>query len=294
MKKLFINTALFALIVILVSSCSDCPLTEHDAIYLCQTRIVTMERFNPNFTVAIDPNSGEEIVTLDPDYNISMYEFPFNYASSGNFPNDNRFKGNTQVPIISLPFAVNNTIYYAAYADTYPINSELSGDILVRDVDLSGALPTATLRIKGSIAQIDQNFLSENAQVFCDYVDAQRANIEQSFRNYTVGNLYGANQPGATLNRYDTRPIVVTDQSGRIIGAVGAPNVPTPPQDIINSLTADIRSKSSIDLRVTLGNVYTYIAKNGKRFVFFVSEIRAASLPPNRNRVSIMLYPLDK
>lgn len=294
MKKKILNILALPLILIFISSCNDCPLQEQDPIYLCQTRIITMERFNPNFTVSVDPTSGAEIVTLDPDYNISMYEFPMNASSSGSFPNDNRFKGSMQIPVASLPFAVDNKIYYAAFVDTYPTNSDLAGDILVKDVDLSGASPVAFLRVKGSIAQIDQNYLNEDAQAFCDYVNSRTSLIQTSLQSYTAGNLYGANQPGATVNRYDSSPIVVTDQSGKMLGTVGEPNVPNPPQDVVNNLTSIARNKSSIDLRVVPGNVYTYIAKNGKRFVFFVSEIRQTNITPNRKRVSIMLFPLDK
>lgn len=277
---------------LLINSCNDCPVENVDPITLCQTRIITIEQFNSNFTIVTDPNTGQEQVILDPDYNIGMFEFPINAASSGNFPNDSRFINKVQIPIVSLPFVFDNQIYYAAIVDRYPINVELSGDILVKDVD--PIIPRATLRIYGSIDQIDQNYLNEDAQAFCNYVESNLPNIVQSFSNYTVGNKFGANQPGATVVRFDAATIVIIDQNGRIIGTLGAAGVPQPPANIINDLRAQAANRIAIDLPVVPGNVYTYIAKNGKRFVFFVSEIRQTNIPPNRKRVTIMFYPLDK
>lgn len=275
-----------------LSACNDCPLKEADPITICQTRIVTIEQFNSNFTVTTDPNTGQERVILDPDYNIGTYEFPISAASSGSFPNDSRFVNKIQIPIVSLPFVLDNQIYYAAIVDNYPINIELPGDILVKSVDANAQ--TAILRFYGSIDLIDRNYLNEDAQAFCNYVNNNLPNIVQSFSNHNAGNRFGLNQSGATVVRFDAATIVVIDQNGKIIGTVGAPNVPNPPSNIINDLRSQAANRVAVDLTVVPGNVYTYIAKNGKRFVFFVSEIRQTSVPPNRKRVTIMFYPMDK
>ncbi len=288
-KLIFLISLIFS---ILLAACNDCPLENANPVTICQTRIVTIEQFNSNFTIVTDPNSGQEQTILDPDYNIGTYEFPINANSSGSFPNDNRFVNKVQIPIFSLPFVVDNQIYYAGIVDNYPINGELPGDILVRDVD--AAAQRATLRMFGSIDQIDQNYLNEDAQAFCNYVNSILPTIVQSFANYNASNRFGQNQPGASIVRFDAASVVVIDQNGRIVGTVGAPNVPTPPANIINDLRSQAASRIAVDLTVVPGNVYTYIAKNGKRFVFFVSEIRQTNVPPNRKRVTIMFYPLDK
>jgi len=70
--------------------------------------------------------------------------------------------------------------------------------------------------------------------------------------------------------------------------------VPTPPQDVISKLNDAASKLVSFDLPVVPGNVYTYIAKNGKRFVIVITEIRQTNITPFRKRVSMMLYPLDK
>ncbi len=296
MKKINLNIKIVLLfaVVSLLASCNDCPLEQQDPIFLCQTRIVTMEEFNPNFTVTPGPIQGEEIVTLDARYNISIFEFPQNLASTGSFPNDNRFKGTSQIPIAEVPFAVDNTLYYAAYVDTYPLNSDLAGDILLRQVNLALPNNTALLRLAGSIALIDRNFFNEDAQAFCDYVSANTNMISTAYQNFTTGNKYGANQLGAQVTQFDTNPIVISDQTGKIIGTLGGVGVPQPPQSILDLLNVSIAQKTAIDLLVEPGNVYAYIAKNGKRFVFFVSEIRETPVLPNRRRVTIMMYPLDK
>lgn len=278
----------------LVQSCTDCPVSKTDPIFLCETRIVTVEKFNPNYTVIPGINGLPDSVVLDSDYNIGIFQFPLNSGSSGSFPNDNRFKDSKQIPVASASFAENSTVYLANLMDTYPTNEDVNGDILVKSVDLTTIPPVAMLRISGSIALFDQNYLNEDSQAFCDYAKGNSSNINTAFSNLNTNNLYGKNQTGSVITNFDTNPVIVTDKNGKIIGTSGQPNVPVVSLATEIELRTLANKKSSVDLAVIPGNVYIYLAKNGKRFVFFITELRESYVTPFRKRVTIMLYPLDK
>jgi len=280
---------LFSLLIIsVINSCSDCPIKQADPIFICESRIVTLEKFNPNFRI------NGDVVDLEPDYNISIYEFPSSSSSSGSFPNDSRFKDNKLLPVVSIPFAVNDSIFFANIMDTYPTNIDLVGDFLVRDVDLSNNSPTAYIRIYGSIDLIEQNFLTEDSQVFCDYVHNNQTKITNSFSSYNEVNRFGANQAGTSITDYKNFPVIVSNSDGQIIGSVGVPGVNIPPSDVLAKLQFEANKQISFDLLVLPGNIYTYLAKNGKRFVILITEIRQTNIDPFRKRVTMMLYPLDK
>lgn len=272
----------------MINSCSDCPLKQAPPVFVCESRIVTMEKFNPNFSVV----NGQSV--LDSDYNISIYMFPDNSSSSGTFPNDNRFVGNAVLSLASFPFAWNDSIFYANIMDTYPTNEQLQGDFLVQSVNVTTSPATANIRLYGSIDMFWQGLFTEDAQQFCDFVDANRSRIDNSLSSMNANNRYGRNQSGATINTYTVSNIIITNSEGKIVGNAGDPGVPYPNNDVINKLNNVASQLISIDLQVVPGNVYTYIAKNGKRFVILITEIRQSSLAPFRKRVSMMLYPLDK
>ncbi len=284
MKKIFIY--LF-LISIILNACSDCPVSDNPPTLSCETRVVTLEKFNPNFTI-----SNNQTI-LDADYNISTYLFPDNSSSSGSFPNDSRFKDKNLIPLVSFPFLYEGSIFLASIADAYPSNEQLVGDFLIQDVNVNSNPRTANIRLYGSISLFDQGLFTENSQQFCNYVEQNEDDILNSFSSFTSSNRFGRNQAGAIINNYATNSVVISDNEGKFIGILGDPNVPTPPPDILSKLNNAIPNIVSVDLQVAPGNVYTYIARNGKRFVFVITEIRQSDISPNRKRVSMMLYSLD-
>lgn len=288
MKTKFKIIIVILLVTAFFQAC-ECPLETSDAkITLCNTKIITMEKFNPNFTISYDSTKNEYITTLDSTYNISVFLFPMEKSSSGSFPNDTRFSGSSQISIAKLPFVADNKNYYASILDLYPTNSELVGDILV--VNVNPLLSTAQLRFYGSLNRMTTNFYSENSQEFCDYVKANIGDINTALKNKMQ---YGDGLPNAQKYNYASAVINVIDERGNIIGAVGSPNVPQPPPDVLTELQKLGTSKTYVDLTVSTGEVYVYEAKNGLRFVFVVSEIRQSTIIPFRKRVSIMFYPLQ-
>lgn len=276
-----------------LTSCNECPLQEFAPIPMCETGIVTLERFNPNFSIIPGPNPDEQRVVLDSDYSISVFEFSSNRSSTGSLPNDNRFKDRMQIPIASFPFVYQSKNYFANIMDTYPTNLDLAGDILVRDINANANPPFALLRIYGSISFYTQNFLTENAQQFCDFVKNDSVRIRRIFNDFTEGNRFGRNQPQAVISNYNNYPIIVTDENSKIIGTVGSPNVPVPSNSVIDLLRAIVGNINSIDLRVQPGEMYAYIARNGRRFIILITEIRQTNITPFRKRITLMLNPLD-
>lgn len=285
MKRLYYVLTIIFLGLI---SCNECPIQEAPTLFLCETRIVTLERFNPNFQIINNK------AILDSDYNISIYEFPENRLSSGYFLNDLRYENRALLPLASYPFNDNGNVYYANIMDIYPTNPELIGDWLVRDVDVSTNPPIAQIRIYGSIGLFFQGLITENSQQFCDFVEQNKNQIISSFNTFTETNRYGRNQTGAIFNSYSGSNIVISSADGQILGTVGMPNVPIPPADVLSRLNQSAQKLTSIDIPIIPGNVYNYISRNGKRFVVLITEIRQTPIPPNRKRVSIMIYPLDK
>lgn len=299
MKKITILTKLSMLMLLIFTfnSCNECPLEEAPSFYLCESRIVTLEKFNPNYTVTPGPTPEEPIVTLDPDYNISMFEFPFNKKSSGSFPNDYRFKNNAQIPVVNTPFMVGDQKYYLAIMDTYPTNSELIGDILVKDVFLDLANPVNSytdIRVFGSIERVFPGIgVNENAQDFCNFVTSQSAIFQDAFQNMTLDNRYGKNQPNVTINDYTSSPTVILNDKFEVLGPLGAAGLPEPLANIVDLFNQRKLEMPTYDLRVRTGDVYAYIARNGRRIVFQVTEMRQSSIAPFRRRMSIMFFNVD-
>lgn len=293
----FIKLTKLSLLITLIfafNSCNECPLEEAPPFYLCESRIVTLERFNPNYTITPGPTPQEPIVTLDPDYNISMFEFPFNKKSSGSFPNDYRFKNNAQIPVVNTPFMVGDQKYYLAIMDTYPTNSELIGDILVKDVNLTPPNIYSDIRVFGSITRVFTNaVINENAQDFCDFVTNQSAIFEDAFKNMTLLNRYGLNQPNVTINDHSATPTVILNDKFEILGTLGAVGLPEPLANIVDLFNQRKLELPTFDLRVRTGDVYAYIARNGRRIVFQVTEMRQSTIAPFRRRMSIMFFNVD-
>jgi|GEM_PF-886566 len=296
--KLFKHSLKYSVLILAIigiNSCNECPLVEAPPFYLCESRIVTLEKFNPNYTVTPGPTPDEPIIILDPDYNISMFEFPFDKRSTGQFPNDFRFKNNAQIPILSTPFIITDQKYYLAVMDTYPANSELIGDILVKDVNLDPLDTYSNVRVFGTIKKVFDNIpISENSQEFCDFVTAQTNTFEDTFKNITILNKYGQLEPNVIVNDYTTSPTVILNDKLEILGTLGTIGLPTPINNILDIFNQKKTESITYDLTVRTGEVYAYIARNGKRFVFVVTEMRQSIITPFRKRISIMFFNVDK
>lgn len=290
MKKIYLLLS-FVAISALFQSCDDCPLEPVKPQEVCKTRITQIEQFNANYTTTVDAN-GVVTNVLDPNYNIGMFLFPTDDNSSGSTPNDMRFENAFQVPIARVPF--NNNDYTVAIFDRKPSNNDLAGDILVSEVVVAPTI-YADLRIAGKIRQLNGTLTTEDSEVFCNWVKANKDAIVNDLAPMISDDSYkyGMNSSNSTTMNYSTVTPTIIDRDGNIIGNMGDAGMPTVPADVLSKLLSDASAKKAVDLRVRTGEIYVYISKAGKRFVFLVSEIRKSPVPPNRSRVTIMFIPLD-
>lgn len=260
----------FPLLVILLS-CS-CPLTEDKTMPPCAVREVTITQFNPDVV--------QDTVPV-PEYSIHTFQFPFDNSSSGSLPNDERFKNKSQIIISQLPFP-DGRPYYVAILNKFPQNNDMVGDIMVTNVD-SANLLFADLRFYGSLSRIPGSFLSENATEFCDFVRALGMSVIDNAA--ATATKYGAGLPNSLQKDYSASDVYVVNQAGNRVDTI--PVIPA----LRDTLLARTRG-NAIDLRVRLGELYYYKARNSKAFVILITNFSRGTFTPNKRHVSIMFYPL--
>lgn len=292
MKKLLL--ILLSASVFFCVSCSDeCTIkTNYDMAEKCNTRIVSIEKFNANFTTKKGEN-GKMESKLDSTYNIGMFKFPENESYSGSFPNDVNFEESTNTFIAKLFF--NNKRNYVAIKDIFPSNNDMPGDILVKDVIIDPAASNvAMLRINGYIVPLDLELHTEDSQVFCDFIRANRAKITQAIRGLELveASLYGQNLPNKIITEYSKLNFKIYDKNDIELGDVTSADVPKPSPEELDNFKKMVEGKTGLDFPVKSGELFGYITKNGVRFVFLVSEIRKSSIHPFRERVSIIFQEI--
>lgn len=269
----------------LFQSC-ECPLQESSAYSPCNVREVTITKFNPNGTLrdtTLPDGSRQTIFIPDSTYSIHTFLFPFDANSSGLLPNDDRFKNTSSIVLFQRPFS-DGTPYFVAIFDNYPTNSGLNGDLLLYDV--ADDFSNAYIRVTGKITQLTERFTSENSQQFCEFVN----NITQDTAriNLLKNNLseFGLGLPIASVIQFNAGNVVVLDANGRINNTVSPP--PSDVQELLN-----LTQNQAINLRVTIGDVFLYKAKNGRFFIFAVTDLRQGSLVPYKKRITIMFSAIN-
>jgi len=286
MKKINYYIASVFISIVLLSACSDCPISEQPPVFVCNVREGTISEFNPRLIQwEITPDS----VYLEPvpRYSIHTFEFPINNSSSGNLPNDERYETSEKIAITDpIPFS-NGDNYYAALVDYYPLNSTMIGDVMVVYSYIDGGNPlnsSAELKFYGSLARFPNDFFSENSDEFCDFISAYSEAELDDIR--ASSNRFGAYLPNAREITYDADSnFVAVDENG-VINEFKAIT-----QEDKKTLQ-DKANGQSILVRVKIGEVYFYRARNGGQFVFVVADIRPGTQPPNKNRVTLMFNPL--
>lgn len=282
--KLYIYLFLFG--IFFVSSCSDCPIAEQPPVFVCNVREGTITEFNPRLIKwEISPDS----IYYEPvsKYSIHSFEFPMNSSSSGNLPNDERYENTEKIPITApIPFS-NGDDYYAALVDYYPLNSTMIGDVMVVYSYIDGGNPfnsSAELKFYGSLSRFPDDFFSENSDEFCEYISSYS---EEELSEIRVNaNRYGAYLPNSREITYDADSFYVAVNENGVINEFKAVS-----QEDKRTLQEEANGKSIL-VRVKIGEVYFYRARNGGQFVFVVADIRPGTQPPNKNRVTLMFNPL--
>lgn len=279
--KIKIYLLFFILIgLLMTNSCNDCPL-EKSPTTVCKVREATITKFNPSLQEPILPDT---VWIPVPEYSIHTFLFPSDNSNSGMLTNDSRFEEDERLIMAQEsflnPFGGDDLI--AVIYDIYPFNSIMVGDMMVIGVD--SLLSFAVLRLYGKVARMPEDFMSENADEFCeDYI----GEFDENYINYLreAASSYGASLPNASTHSYNEDNITVIDKSGNTITNV------TAPVDVVNDLLAEARDKA-IDITVVPGQVYYYKARNSKEFAVVIADITEGTFEPNKKRVTIMFTAL--
>lgn len=292
MKKLLL--ILLSAVALLLVSCSDECLVHPYNNYRekCNTRIVSIEKFNSHFTLV---KGGDGVIDskLDSTYNIGMFKFPENESYSGSFPNDINFESSKTTSIAKMFF--NNGNNYVLVEDILPSNDDMPGDILVKDVLINPAgANSAILRINGFIVPLNLELHTEDSQIFCDFVRDNRVLINQAIRSLSLvdSNFYGRNLSSSVSFDYSTLNIKVFTKNNELVGDVNSADIPKPTNIELQNFMKMLSEKSAVDFPVKSGELFGYVTKSGIRFVFLVSEIRKSSIHPYRERVSIIFQEI--
>lgn len=287
MKKILlglINSTFLLAIMLFINSCCDCPLKETTINIKCNVREVSITDFDPSRVF----NQADNTYVPSRTYSIHSFLFPNDFSSSGSLPNDERFRTLSTLSIIRIPFS-DGRPYFLTIFDDLPLNSDQNGDILVDSVyidPVSFLNNYAYIRVKGFIEKLNSQFLLDDANAFCKFIEDKQVQneIQQKFQ---TTKLYGLGLSFAeVLRKYNQNSIKVVDaQNNEVLNIVPGLN------DIQKVL--DIFNKDGIDLKVKMGDVFVYRAINMRKFVFAVVNIGTGQLDPFKKRVTIMFTQVN-
>lgn len=273
MKKL--NILLLILSAYLINSCCDCSVSPlNNADFECLVREATVTRFNAELIRVDDEfKPGTE-------YSVHNFVFPTSKHLSGTLVNDERFAKAGEIMVAGINFS-DNKAFRLAILDNAPINANMMGDMFVYEVNPADT--TALLKFKGELAYITNDFLSDDASLFCDYIDFNKDFITDTYSNiqkYGKGTVNSVSPK--VYNQSDVSIINSKDEN-----VTGQQNTPNPIQQDVNRLL-NLVNNDNIAIRVKPGDMYLYKSIAGDFFVVLVSDIRSGILPPQKGRVSIM------
>jgi len=284
MKKIIYIMIIAAISIAYLNSCNDCPL-ENSPTTVCEVREATITLFNPSLQ---DPTPPDTVKLPVAEYSIHTFLFPIDKSNSGTLTNDSRFEDNDQLIVAqqSFPNPLGTGDLLAVIYDIFPFNSLMVGDIMVVKVRLNAdpSLNEADLRFNGYLQRMPEDFMSENADEFCeDYIKVLTQDDIERFR--ANASQYGATLPNAILHNYDPSDITVIDNSGNTVQEV------SPPVETINALLGEVQD-NAVDITVKPGQVYYYKARNGKEFAMVIADLKEGTFEPNKRRVTIMFTAL--
>ncbi|MCX7908743.1 MAG: ribosome-inactivating family protein [Ignavibacteria bacterium] len=283
--NLLLTTFIGLVLIIFIQSC-ECPLQEANVYSNCQVREATITKFNPNGSLQQiqNPDGTSSLVFVpDPLYSIHTFLFPFDQSMSGTLVNDERFSKSSTITIVKIPFS-DLRPYFLAILDNFPQNNDINGDILLYNV--ANDFSYAEIRVFGEITRVNRNFNSENSTEFCKLVNdltrdtAEIRNLKRSLSKF------GQNLPNSIILNYNQANLVVLDTGNNVVTGI------TPLQKDIDYVL-NLTSNKSVNLVVRVGDVYLYRAKNGKYFIFAVTDIRQGTLSPNKRRLTIMFSEIN-
>ncbi len=272
MKKIFIT--LFISITIILDSCCDCSVNPVNTEFDCMIREATITEFNAQLVLV------DSVYKPGTNFSSHNFLFPDNQYYSGTLINDERFSKTGEVMVSSIDYS-DGTPFKAAILDNKPINLNLIGDIMVDQVLVADT--SANLKFKGELTRIERGFFSDNAELFCQYIESSKDLINNNISDLSK---YGKNIAGAfnpkVYNNNDIK--VLNNLNENVTGNQGI--IPPSNSDITKLL--NLVNSENIAINVRPGDIFIYKSYNGNYFVVLISNINFGILPPNKGRVSIM------
>jgi hypothetical protein len=254
------------LCLVLGLSCT-CPELQPDPFADIRVREATITQF--------DPRWDQQQNTPVPTYSIHTFLFPSTPNSSGSLPNDDRIAFGRLLVLAQQSFTANGQTYTAQATTVRPPNWAMEGDWMVVEVDPTSNPPEAWIRVAGWLAPLPDPLLSASAEDFVNYLRARLAQLNAAAQ---AASRFGAALPNSRTLA-DVLLRVVDAQGNDVTGTVA---VPPEVQQLLSSAL-----QPAVDIRVRIGDVYYYRAKNGSEFAVLIEDIRPGTLAPNLNRVTI-------
>jgi hypothetical protein len=272
---------MLAALAITLASCG-CPELTTGPIQDPRVYNQTITEFDAGWNPPADPLDPTDPGTPVARFSISTFQFPANAASSGNFPNDQRFSNGRGIVLDSEPFTDNSKSYRAQLVNRTPDNDDLEGDIMVVSVDLNSTPRTARLRFSGNLYRFPDALGTGSATAFVDYIKQHAHTEDQLEALRGLAMPFGVNYTTAAGARLDT---IVVDSLGREVTGIA---IPGETRSELSSSQVNVY----YDVTVEIGEVYYYIADNGVEFALHIEDIFEGSLAPNQRRVTIKFAAL--
>ncbi len=292
MKKILL-LSLVLISPIIFNSCSDCPLVESKPIVYCSPREATVTEFNPDVTAftikAVDGVTDSTYYEPVKEYSIHSYQFPNDDSNSGITPNDERFNNKTVITVAQEAFAYNNKVYYAAILDRIPANEDIKGDFIVANVDTLKNPMIASLRFYGYLVKTTLSFKKENSNDFCNDIIKNPSMTSDQLAKLRLSKVRFGDS--TDFGKFTSANVRVIDANGKLVSDPLV--IAAIPASAIAKILASSSSKIIHDVVVKPGDVYYYQARNGREFVFAITDIRVGTFEPRKRRMTIMFNAIQ-
>ncbi len=258
--------------IVFISGCG-CPDLMTEATVEPRVREASITRFEPGF------DKGQNLPV--PQYSIHTFAFPANISSSGSLPNDFRISEGKEIVLAKKEFQAGPDLFTAILSTQYPTNDTLTGDIMVVSVDRINR--RACIRFAGELAAISKGFTSGSAPDFANFLKTLINPPPGQVPSWeTAATPFGATSPGVSRCGASSQTIIKTiDRQGNDVTALHPV-----PASIVAELLAQ-RVAKSVEIEVTIGDIYYYKARNGIEFAVLIEDVFEGSLLPNLQRITI-------
>lgn len=322
-----------------LNSCCDDDVCNCDNVaeYGCSPREVTLSEFKPQIettkTELLPANStfltaNSIIYYPTNNYYIQSFTFPKAQYNSGLLSADENYRleiGISKNSVLKYPLSMFDisSDYYVAILDSLPINSEIKGDIVVKElnIDATNILNSyAIIRVKGEIAHYDNDLFSESSTDFCSYISTEFYTPENEINKGEVISLrnklseYGKNLPQCQKVAYNQDNISILNSENKQLynfddnkiqweSFTGKkaqydefleilPIIQNSQTIITNGILS--QKYNVYEIKIKIGEVYLYRSTAGRDYLMAMTNIeeRDSPLTKSKKRMTIMYNEL--